>query len=66
MPMQCGATGFFRVYKTNMEALGLDVPTSWYGTQVTILTKLGALVAAVDKFGQGRDSGRTDRRNDVA
>ncbi|WP_240324395.1 hypothetical protein [Trinickia diaoshuihuensis] len=36
-----------------MEALGLDVPTSWYGTQVTILTKLGALVAAVDKLGKG-------------
>ncbi|WP_233217589.1 hypothetical protein [Trinickia dabaoshanensis] len=36
-----------------MEALGLDVPTSWYGTQVTILTKLGAVVAAVDKLGKG-------------
>lgn len=53
MPMQCGAAGFFLAYKTNMEALGLDVPTSWYGTQVTILTKLGALVAAVDKLGKG-------------
>ena len=30
MPMQCGAAGFFQTYKTNMEALGLDVPTSWY------------------------------------
>ena len=53
MPMQCGAAGFFLAYKTNMEALGLEVPTSWYGTQVSILTKLGALVAAVDKLGQG-------------
>lgn len=53
MPMQCGAAGFFQAYKTNMEALGLDVPTSWYGTQVSIMTKLGALVAAVDKLGKG-------------
>jgi len=53
MPMQCGAAGFFQAYKANMEALGLDVPTSWYGTQVSILTKLGALVAAVDKLGKG-------------
>jgi hypothetical protein len=53
MPMQCGTPGFFQAYKTNMEALGLDVPTSWYGTQVTLLTKLGAMVAAVDKLGKG-------------
>lgn len=53
MPMQCGTAGFFQTYKTNMEALGLDVPTSGYGTQVTILTKLGALVAAIDKLGKG-------------
>ncbi len=51
--MQCNAAGFFLAYKKNMEALGLDVPTSWYGTQVTILTKLGAVVAAVDKLGKG-------------
>ena len=30
MPMQCGTSGLFQAYKTNMEALGLDVPTSWY------------------------------------
>lgn len=50
MPMQCGGAGFLQAYKTNMEALGLDVPTSWYGAQVTILTKVGA---AVDKLGKG-------------
>ena len=53
MPMQCGVAGFFQTYKTNMEALGLDVPSSWYGAQVTVLTKLGALVVAVDKLGKG-------------
>ena len=52
MPIQCGGAGFFQAYKTNMEALGLDVPTSWYGSQVTVLTKLGALVAALDKLGK--------------
>lgn len=53
MPTACGGAGFFQAYKENMEALGLDVPNSWYGTQVTVLTKLGALVAAFDKLGKG-------------
>jgi hypothetical protein len=39
--MQCGATEFFQAYKTNREALGFDVPTRWYGAQLSVVTKHG-------------------------
>ncbi|WP_080402947.1 hypothetical protein [Burkholderia ubonensis] len=43
---------FFHVFKGNMEALGLDVPTSWFGAQGTILANISALVAATEKLGK--------------
>ncbi|MBO3034982.1 hypothetical protein J6350_28565 [Burkholderia pseudomallei] len=52
MSIACTGTAFYQAFKQNMEALGLDVPSSWYGTQTTLLTRVGALVAAVDRLGR--------------
>ncbi|MEK6353287.1 MAG: hypothetical protein V4796_14160 [Burkholderia cenocepacia] len=43
---------FFQVFRGNMEALGLDVPTSWFGAQGTTLANISALVAATEKLGK--------------
>ncbi|WP_175762348.1 hypothetical protein [Burkholderia ambifaria] len=36
---------FFHIFKGNMGALGLDVPTSWFGAQATTLANVSALVS---------------------
>jgi hypothetical protein len=38
-------------FTENMEALGLDVPKSWYGKGTQIVATLAALVALSEKFG---------------
>ncbi|UEP23871.1 hypothetical protein LL999_27060 [Burkholderia ambifaria] len=43
---------FFHIFKGNMEALGLDVPTSWFGAQATTLANVSALIAATEKLGK--------------
>ncbi|WP_175798049.1 hypothetical protein [Burkholderia ambifaria] len=44
---------FFPIFKGNMEALGLDVPTSWFGAQATTtLANVSALIAATEKLGK--------------
>ncbi|MFM0608619.1 hypothetical protein PQR05_29235 [Paraburkholderia sediminicola] len=52
MPIACTGADFYKAFKGNMNALGLDVPTSWSTAPANVLARVGALVAAAEKLGK--------------
>jgi hypothetical protein len=42
---------WFSYFKENMEALGLAVPTSWYGAQTVVTGAISSLVSVHARFG---------------
>jgi hypothetical protein len=49
----CPNQSFFSYFKENMEALGLDVPTSLFNTQTKAAWTIGSILGAVKTLGKG-------------
>ncbi|WP_146749854.1 hypothetical protein [Paraburkholderia bryophila] len=52
MPIACTGAGFYKAFKDNMDALGLDVPSSISTAPANVLARVGAMVAAAEKLGK--------------
>jgi hypothetical protein len=52
MPLACTNVEFYKAFKDNMEALGLDVPSTLSTAPANVGAKIGAWVAASEKFGK--------------
>ncbi|WP_425496071.1 hypothetical protein [Paraburkholderia agricolaris] len=52
MPIACTGAGFYRAFKDNMDALGLDVPASISTAPANVLARIGAMIAAAEKLGK--------------
>ncbi|WP_322051475.1 hypothetical protein [Paraburkholderia bannensis] len=52
MALACTGADFYKAFKDNMGALGLDVPASLTQAPANVAARVGAWVAAYEKFGK--------------
>jgi hypothetical protein len=57
MSMACTGAAFYRAFKDNMDALGLDVPSSITTAPANVLARVGAMIAAAEKLGKNATIG---------
>lgn len=52
MAIACTGAAFFNVFKNNMTALGLDVPSSILTTPPNVVARISAMIGAAEKLGK--------------